>query len=168
MKTCTKCNLIKPLTEFTWKPKRSVFESSCVVCVRQHAARYKDSPKGRAIGVWHGILARAGNKDGRSPSYATVEVRMTKSEFISWAVPRYEQFILDHPQETPSVERLDPYGHYELSNLAVIPLSVNRKQNKKTKTVTVESLAKLVVKLCDQHQLDISAVVAAIKKPRSF
>lgn len=54
------------------------------------------------------------------------ELRMGRKEFYSWCEtqwPTIEGFYLRN--ETPSLDRIDPKGHYEITNLRVISLKEN-------------------------------------------
>ena len=69
---------------------------------------------------------RCQNADGASPSYATVELRMTLSEWLEWSLPRYRVFIRDHRLQSPNVARSGDAGHYEIGNLEIITAHENR------------------------------------------
>lgn len=58
----------------------------------------------------------------RNKGYKGVEVRLTREEFIKWFMP------LDF--EGCSVDRIDVKGHYELSNMQVIPLVENMRKDR--------------------------------------
>jgi hypothetical protein len=133
MITCYKCKETKPSAEF--KPRNGKITSLCKKChnisCSNSSKSYRESPVGRANRTWHKILQRVGNKDGKNPSYANIECRMTQNEFLTWAIPLYEEFAIKHPNETPSLDRADSNGHYEISNLQVIPLTVNLRKKKR-------------------------------------
>jgi hypothetical protein len=71
------------------------------------------------------MQARCLNKNGKNPTYAGVELRMTMKEWVAWAVPEYERFILSYPDQTPNAARFKDVGHYEIGNVRIISLSQN-------------------------------------------
>lgn len=50
---------------------------------------------------------------------------MDKEEFIQWAMPLVEEFEIRYPSEVASVDRIDPDGHYEFSNMRIISMREN-------------------------------------------
>ena len=82
-------------------------------------------PQYRARAAYRGMQARCLNRNGKRPTYANVELRMTMQEWLAWAVPEYKRFISDHPGQTPNAARLGDTGHYELGNIRIISLSEN-------------------------------------------
>ncbi len=88
------------------------------------------TPVYRAYAAYYGMLARCENKDGKNPSYADVELRMTFEEWLDWSVPKYEAFILINPSQSPSVSRFGDKGHYEIGNLEIISFIENRKRQR--------------------------------------
>lgn len=82
------------------------------------AKQYRDQVtvgcRRRAYNRYHFILNRiknSSNYDNRS--YRGAEVRMTVDEFIEWFLPKDFAGC--------AVERIDKKGHFELSNLKVVP-----------------------------------------------
>lgn len=92
--------------------------------------KYRKSPRGRAVKAWRNILGRAGNADGQHSSYAGIELKMTRSEFLEWAVPRYAEWIAKGIEGVPSVDRIQSSGHYELGNLQLIERRLNSSKRK--------------------------------------
>ena len=84
------------------------------------------TPLYRAKAAYYGMLARCQNKNGKSPSYANVELRMTWEEWLDWSVPQYELFDMEHPGEIPNAARNGDKGHYEIGNIRIIPVSENQ------------------------------------------
>jgi len=81
-----------------------------------------------AKNAWHMLNARAGAKYNFSKCYINVEVRMTREEFLEWAIPEYELWLAEHPNQTPSIDRADPNGHYEIGNLQILEVQENRRK----------------------------------------
>jgi hypothetical protein len=88
---------------------------------REHSRKNRNTPKGRASHTWYAMLSRAGKKKG----YEHVEVKMTKEQFLEWAVPKYEKWFKEHPNVVPSINRLDSKGHYEINNIEMISMREN-------------------------------------------
>lgn len=86
------------------------------------------TPLYRVKASYSGMKIRCLNANGKNPTYAKVELRMTLSEFIAWALPRYAKFIAEHPNESPCTARFGDRGHYEISNIKVISVADNRKE----------------------------------------
>lgn len=82
---------------------------------------------------WHGMRARSVNSGVRYAhkcfeSYYKngIELRMTKSDFYRWCDENrssYEKIKLS--DQSPSIDRIDSTGHYELSNLRIIDSKTN-------------------------------------------
>ena len=86
------------------------------------------TPLYRAKAAYRNMNVRCGNADGNNPAYAAVELRMTMEQWLAWAVPRYEDFIREYPEERPNVSRRNDVGHYELGNIEITTLEQNRAQ----------------------------------------
>ena len=80
---------------------------------------YRKTAAGRAATMWSGLVYRSKHK------YCGVEVRFIRDDFIEWAIPKIEKFLELFPDETPSIDRIDPNGHYEFTNVRVISLKRN-------------------------------------------
>jgi len=78
------------------------------------------TPLYRAKAAYYGMLKRCLNKDGKNPSYANVELRMTWDEWLKWAIPEYEKFQKENPDVTPNAARIGDSGHYELGNIRIV------------------------------------------------
>lgn len=96
---------------------------------------YRKSARGRAFQAWTNLLKRAGNSDGRNPSYKNVKLLITKKQFIEWAIPAYETWLKKNPNRVPSIDRIKESGHYELGNLQIIEWGENSRKISKNKNV---------------------------------
>ena len=77
----------------------------------------------RANNKYNAILSRLNaTTRNKNKAYVGVELRVTREDFIAWYMP------LDF--EGASVDRIDKRGHYELSNMQVIPLKENIRKDK--------------------------------------
>lgn len=54
-----------------------------------------------------------------------IKVMMTSDEFVEWATPLIEEFQTLYPGDKPSIDRIDPNGHYEFGNIRIISLKKN-------------------------------------------
>lgn len=166
MRTCRTCQTDKPLNSFRKnKDKAQGRDTICKQCysakAKKYQKRYRESPQGRAVQTWHKILQRVGNKDGKNPSYSDVELRMTKQEFLEWAIPQYKNW---NESTTPSINRIDPYGHYEIDNLEIISLESNilkpkRTMTSHTKAKKTQQVVQYVIDNCSTYDLDLSEVI---------
>ena len=88
--------------------------------------------------VWHGINYRTingihfetGRKSRSNRLYITkgIEVRFTRNEFRMWCLKRLRRIRAIYATgKIPSVDRINPLGHYELHNLRIIPSHINCK-----------------------------------------
>lgn len=96
------------------------------------------TPLYRAKSAFIGMTKRALNRNGKSPTYANVELRITEEEWLTWALPKYEECIREYPEESPNVARFGDMGHYEIGNIDIVPYSKNRAEQ----TARSNSLAK--------------------------
>lgn len=64
-------------------------------------------------------------------SYASVQLKMSKEQFLNWAVPEYTKWILQNPGKKPSIDRINSDGHYELGNVQIIEVQENRRKSKR-------------------------------------
>jgi hypothetical protein len=95
------------------------------------------TPLYRAKSAYYSISQRCLNKNGKNPSYAHVELRITKEEWLAWAVPKYEEFNQNHPNESPNVARIGDKGHYEIGNIELVTAKKNRESQVMTTTPLV-------------------------------
>lgn len=56
-----------------------------------------------------------------------IEVRMTKTEFRAFCIQNQDVITgLYAESKIPSIDRIDPSGHYEISNIRILDVSLNR------------------------------------------
>jgi len=160
MKTCRRCQQSKSLNEMKKSSKKpDGRDSICKECYRKEHRKYDRTPHGRCRTAWYRINERAGNKRGDCPTYANVEVKMTKEEFFIWARPRYEEWEKLHPNVTPSINRIDPKGHYEISNIEMISWNENASGPKQGHLTTETALVDFVIHKCSEHLLNPEKVI---------
>ena len=118
MARCPHCEQDKPESAFYRNADRkNGLSILCKPCFRI----YEGSPERRAKRTWNTLHARVRLQS----SYRDVEVRMTRAEFLRWALPAYEKWMHEHPGETPSLDRERPEGHYEIGNLRILARGMN-------------------------------------------
>jgi hypothetical protein len=118
MAICPHCQQKKPDSSFYRNAgRKNGLSILCKTCYRT----YEASPERRAKRTWNTLHTRV----RLQPAYRGVEVRMTRSEFLLWAVPAYERWMREYPGDTPSLDRERPEGHYELGNLRIIARGEN-------------------------------------------
>jgi hypothetical protein len=197
MKICTKCEKDKSSEEFYGDRRVGDGKTSrCKKCIlddvreyvktdkgraskRKHAKKRNTKPFGKAATAWRGILRRVRNKK-EYPSYANIELKMTRCEFMNWAVPEITKFMESSPGERPSVDRLDSEGNYELPNLRIISQPdnsarrgdiENRRIGKKfnlllhpsiSEDVFVNSITGLIKEFCSKKQINHYLIAKAI------
>ncbi len=92
---------------------------------REYNRAYRATPRGAAGFAWNRLTSRAGAQYNHRQCYTDVEVRISRADFIAWAVPEYERWFRECPGVTPSVDRIDSTGHYEAGNLRLIARGEN-------------------------------------------
>ena len=98
---------------------------------RETTKAWLATPKGRASRMWTTLCERA----GKVRYYEHVQVRMTRDEFLRWAVPAIRRWWSRHPGETPTVDRKDSQGHYELGNLRITSRGENTRNRSYNKNL---------------------------------
>lgn len=94
------------------------------------------TPLYRAKAAYRGMTERCLNANGKHAAYANVELRLTKEEWLEWAMPFYTAFLLEDPDGRPSVSRFGDTGHYEIGNIEIISIEENRRRQKRSRQVT--------------------------------
>jgi len=141
-KVCRKCNKKYELNMF-YSDKRSSDgkKSRCKFCIKEDVDEYRNTekgkearrkwakklgatPHGKAAIAWRGIVGRL-RKPELYPSYKHIQLKMTRKEFMDWAVPEISKFMKENPDIKPSIDRQDSEGNYEISNIRVISHAQN-------------------------------------------
>lgn len=141
MKTCTKCQCAKSLDEFyKTTHTKDGFTCYCKICMGEYRKKYRDekhdelkhkarlrykekyrkTTKGYVSIMWGTMNQRCGKG-----SYKNIKVEMTKDEWVQFATPFISKFLEQRPDETPSVDRLDPNGNYSINNIRIISYQEN-------------------------------------------
>jgi hypothetical protein len=101
----------------------------------EYNREYKRSLSGKAARMWNDLNKRA----SKYISYTEIEIRMTRQQFFEFVLndPNYHQYHQEWKLDgysvraSPSVDRIDPYGHYEISNIQIVPMHINAKRPKR-------------------------------------
>lgn len=83
------------------------------------------TPKARARAAYSNMIRRCHGGSASEDAYQNVEVRMTKSEWLAWAIPQYTAFMLANPDVVPHAARKGDLGHYEVGNIDIISAREN-------------------------------------------
>jgi hypothetical protein len=133
---CSKCGEEKDVDQFAsnnaYRRGRQYY---CRSCWSDYVNARRQTAAGRAERAWGSINMRAGNRDGYHPSYVGVEVRMTREQFVAWAVPEFAVWMSANPGKRPSVDRIRSDGHYELGNIRVMELGENSARHGRNKGI---------------------------------
>ncbi len=135
LKQCYVCQSAKPLESFCKnKSKPDGLATECRDCVskrnkrlsregklRERYHRMAETPEGRAAISWNNLNTRV----KKHKCYQTVRVLVSREEFMAWAIPELQKWMLDNPGKVPSVDRKDGNGHYEIGNMQILEYQVN-------------------------------------------
>lgn len=159
-KNCSTCNKAQPPDMFYLQSSGRPF-NKCKECFCKSGKAYKKANKqtidkykrnwnksvnGYRHLMWEGIVRRCG-----TGNYKFIEVRMTKEEWYEFATPMITEFLENNPGDTPSVDRINPKGHYSLDNVRIVSWEKNL-------TTSNWFLAKLRVNQYSQHSEKIAAI----------
>jgi hypothetical protein len=97
------------------------YNPTCKSCRRKVEQERKHLPHVRANNMWQDLNKRV----RRQPEYNHVEVRMTRPEFMAFAVPALVAWLTENPDGRPSLDRCEAAGHYEVGNLRILALGDN-------------------------------------------
>ena len=126
MKTCTVCNLTKPLDYFHVAARcKKGRKSQCIECIKRHI-RTKD-------GLAQRIYA---TQKGSTKYRGYIPITYTVEEFKSWLFAQptfnslYEDWVLSGyaKEKIPSTDRLDDYSGYTLSGIRLTTWTINAKK----------------------------------------
>ena len=128
LKTCIRCGKRRR----KYYRKGNGFDRWCIPCRKADNQR----PERKASSVYRNMKARSLNKNGRCPTYASIELRVGYEEFKEWYVDAYTSWIAANPNKKATIDRIDNDGHYELSNMQILSLPDNvRKRPRFNKNV---------------------------------
>lgn len=142
---CSKCGENKPANEFYKSntiPRGYTFR--CKKCISEDSKKSNQKPRQKAMNAYNNIYWRSENRDKRHPQYANVKFLLDKEEFLAWAVPAYSNYA----GKCPTIDRINPDGHYEISNIQLIEAKENsRKARRKNTPIGIARLALGAAKL---------------------
>ena len=138
MKQCKTCGKNKEYSYYYQNSKRgNSWYPNCKVChvaitIAKRSRRKSDEHTKVDVlaNRWRGIISRP-----RYKGYENVRVKMTRQEFISHMdnteLDRLYNHWIENKRQfrlTPSVDRVDPEGHYEVGNIRWVTVSENAKR----------------------------------------
>jgi hypothetical protein len=142
--------------------------SACRAKEADHRQGHKNKPRRVAINLWHGLKRRCKKWDDPNQNWAryeNVEVKMTRGEFLDWAIPEIIKFAAKYPNEQPTVHRLKK--HYEINEIELLPKGLHAKRHfAQWALKTKEEQLEMIVKLCDLSELTVEEVVRALQESR--
>jgi hypothetical protein len=118
MKKCTKCDIEKPLNEFSKDTyKKTGLKSWCKICANTHNINRRRTIKGKLIEMYKDQVTRSKNNDYGLPTY-------TKDDFIDYWIdnPLYIELYTNWVNSgykkdlAPSIDRIDNYKGYSFEN----------------------------------------------------
>ncbi len=120
------------------------------------------------------MWANMKNRVKNDPDYRHVEIKMSRNEFLSWAEPRVQNFLFLNPTATPSVDRMDSDGHYEILNIRIIDLDENRRGSRfisnflklyklPNEDERIQALAQNIVATCRNAGIDKKNLVSFLR-----
>lgn len=113
------------------------------------------------------------NRVATHEDYTHIEIRMTRNEFMDWAEPEHAKFMEEYGLDVvPSIDRIDPDGHYELSNIRLIPLPDNSRRNRacrrqrqkadKPYISDADILVAQLLRTCVEEKISPTAIISKI------
>jgi hypothetical protein len=99
-------------------------------------ASHKGDPAWEARWAWERIKDRVIYKPGgRNKCYAGIQLRMTRDEYLAWAVPAYTEWLAANPGKVASIDRIRSEGHYEIGNLQILEHVENARRSSHLKNL---------------------------------
>jgi hypothetical protein len=127
MKTCSKCKIEKPLSEFTIdRSAKCGFTSSCTIC--------RKTPKKSAYDVWHGMVERCYNPDNISYKYYGAKGVGVCNEW-RFSMETFWSDMGDRPSGT-TLDRIDSTKDYCPGNCRWASIVVQNNNKSDTRLIT--------------------------------
>lgn len=115
---CPHCdNDLPPSSFYKHSGRKNGASILCKSCYKE----YEASPERRAKRTWNTLHCRVRMQS----SYDGIEIRMTRKEFLCWAIPQYQAWMNANPDDCPSLDRKDPKAHYQIGNLRILERGEN-------------------------------------------
>jgi len=92
---------------------------------------------------------------------------MKRDEFITWALEKYQEWLQNHDiSEIPTIDRIDPSGHYEIANIRILSRKENSSHNfdEIRRPMTAGHLAELVIKHAKRLKISTKEITDMIIK----
>ena len=122
---------------------------------RLYNKHWRSTPSGAVSVAWSNLNYRVTrNVHG---CYTHVQVRMSKQEFKTWALPRFTRWFKTHAKG-PTIDRCKSSGHYEIGNIRLATLSENSANTR----CTAFTVAALALARCRKHKINPNDVATQL------
>lgn len=127
MKTCSKCKIEKPFSEFPKDKRRNDgLKSNCKACSYESTIKWNRSPMGVVCHLWHKHNERSNKRRHEKPDYSRewlYDFVLNHPEFdrlyTAWVESDYDKMM------APSVDRIDDRVGYTKNNIRLVTFREN-------------------------------------------
>ncbi len=122
MKQCTKCNQLKPLSDYSKHAQcKNGIHTQCKQCISEHVIARKRTKKGLTQAIYTKQISSSRRRNHPQPNYSLQQLRqffkdnpIADSLYKAWKLSGYESNL------RPSVDRMDDNLPYTLSNIQLM------------------------------------------------
>jgi len=126
MKTCRRCDITKPITEFSKaRGNKDGHAHTCKPCVVIRNSEYWKTPVGRISKIYASQVTSSRHRDHSDPTYS-------RKELTNWSFENGLSSLHDYWKSSgfkkelgPSIDRLDPNKGYSLDNIRLVTWKEN-------------------------------------------
>jgi len=155
-----------PTCSLQFRPARSNQKFCCTKCYEKQkrpGRKPKKTARHYACNAWCRMNRRVKNY----PSYVRkkIKVLMTREEFIAWACVEFQKFLNINNFSSPSIDRINPDGHYEISNIRVLSLEENTTRmflSNAYRKGGINMLTTTIIDLCKSEKIEISDIIKCL------
>jgi len=127
-KKCSKCGVVKPFSEFTKnRSKKLGYNSECKTCHTESTVAYYRTKVGVVTKIYNTQIFHSKKRNHQLPTYTKKELmewlfdqELFNKLYYDWKSSGYEKKLV------PSVDRLDDYVSYNLSNIQLMTWGENK------------------------------------------
>jgi len=137
----------------------------------------KDKQNPRPVRVGYLTYWRLVHRMKHNPIYKDVKLTISRQEMIEFVLKNWKHYLSIHTywvqngctwHLTPSIDRIDTYGHYSLDNIQFIPLGENSKKRKTNILYKGETATEASHRLGGSRHLVKTRIRQGWTKKRSF